>query len=356
LFGEFFAVDPAALLGHNFHEFDDHFRRIFAEPATFASRLAGTAADPVQRFTLSPVQRWPEPRELELESTPVHGPAGDFYGRLYVCRDVTREREVDRMKSEFVSLVSHELRTPLTSVKGYIDIVLDGEVGDVPPEQRAFLAVAKRNADRLAALIADILDISRMEAGKLELRLTALELAPVVDEVAASLRPQIEAKGQRLTVDVPPDLPPVLGDPDRVIQILTNLLSNAYKYTPPGGSIAVVAREEGSRLRVEVRDTGVGLTPYEQSRLFTRFFRSRGEIAQEAGGTGLGLAITRQLVLLHGGTIDVTSAPGEGAVFHFTLPLAEGAGDRHQGEPAAPAGAGSDGRTDGGSDGSGRDA
>jgi signal transduction histidine kinase len=151
-----------------------------------------------------------------------------------------------------------------------------------------------------------------------------------VDEAAASLRPQIEAKGQHLTVDVPQDLPPVLGDPDRVIQILTNLLSNAHKYTPPGGSIDVVARRDGGRERVDVRDTGVGLTPYERSHLFEKFFRASSQTAQEAGGTGLGLPITRQLVQLHGGTMTVSSSPGEGSVFSFTLPLAPAA-------PAAPA-------------------
>jgi signal transduction histidine kinase len=225
----------------------------------------------LRQFTLSVAQRWPEARELELDSSPVHGMDGEFFGRLYVFRDVTREREVDRMKSEFVSLVSHELRTPLTSVKGYLDLVLEGAVGEVLPEQREFLTIAKRNADRLAALIADILDLSRIEAGRLELQRTALDLATVVDEAAAALRPLVAEKGQRLTVDVPADLPAVLGDGERVTQVLTNLLSNAHKYTPPGGSVGVVARRDGTRVRVEVRDTGIGLTPYERSRLFTRF-------------------------------------------------------------------------------------
>ena len=289
-FGELFALDAAGLIGRDFHDFDGHFRRLFAGPGAFAARLAGSAGDPLRRFTLNVAQRWPEARELELDSSPVHGPDGEFYGRLYVFRDVTREREVDRMKSEFVALVSHELRTPLTSVKGYLDLVLEGAVGEVPPEQREFLTIAKRNADRLAALIADVLDLSRIEAGRLELHRTALDLAPVVDEAAAALRPQIAEKGQRLTVDVPADLPAVLGDGERVTQVLTNLLSNAHKYTPPGGSIGVVARRDGNRVRVEVRDTGVGLTPYERSRLFTRFFRARNATAQEAGGHGAGAA------------------------------------------------------------------
>jgi len=287
----------------------------------------------VRRFTLHVAQRWPEPRELELDSAPVHGPDGAFYGRLYVFRDVTREREVDRMKSEFVALVSHELRTPLTSVTGYLDLVLEGALGDVPPAQREFLTVAKRNADRLAALIADILDLSRIEAGRLELHRTALDLAAVAAEAAAALRPLTDAKGQRLTLDVPADLPPVLGDGERVAQILANLLSNAHKYTPPGGRIGVAARRTGHRVRVEVRDTGVGLTPYERSRLFTRFYRAQNPTAQAAGGTGLGLPITRQLVQLHGGTLTVASRPGEGSVFAFTLPLAPAPR-----RPAAPAG------------------
>src|SRR5262249_17140588 len=153
-----------------------------------------------------------------------------FLGRLYVLRDVTHQREVDRMKTEFVSMVSHELRTPLTSIKGYVDLLLEGEVGDISEEQQDFLTIVKNNADRLVALINDLLDISRIEAGRVELRRTALDLTHVVSGVATMLGPQFEAKRQRLVLKLPSVLPAAWADHDRVTQIVTNLLSNAYKY------------------------------------------------------------------------------------------------------------------------------
>ena len=167
-----------------------------------------------------------------------------YIGRLYVFRDVTHEREVDRMKSEFVSLVSHELRTPLTSIKGYIDLLMDGDAGELNEEQLEYLGIAKNNADRLVALINDLLDVSRIESGKVELQRTVVDLDRLIQNAASSLRPQIEAKRQHLELDLSRTAHTVLADADRVTQILTNLLSNAYKYTPVGGTISVIVRGE----------------------------------------------------------------------------------------------------------------
>jgi signal transduction histidine kinase len=277
-------------------------------------------------------QRWPVDRELEFSTTPVRGTGGEFLGRLYVFRDVTEQREVERMRSELISFVSHELRTPLTNIRGYLDVVLDGELGDVPEEQRRFLEIARRNGERLTVIINDLLERSRLEAGKLRLAPAAVDLAAQIEGAAASVRPQLAAKGQSLTVAVPASLPPVWGDGGRITQILLNLLSNAHKYTPEGGAVAVGAAVDGAFVRTDVRDTGVGLTPEEQAQLFTRFYRAGNAATRAAGGTGLGLAITRQLVELHGGQMRVASAPGEGSVFSFTLPLAGPGGQ----PPAAP--------------------
>ncbi len=183
------------------------------------------------------------------------------------------------------------------------------------------MGIIRENADRLVTLIDDLLDITRIEAGKIELKCMPLDLVPLLQEVARALRPQVEGKGQQLTLELAEALPAVVGDADRVRQILTNLLSNAQKYTPSGGSITITARGEAGRVRVSVQDTGIGLTPEDQAQLFTPFFRAQHDATQGVGGTGLGLAITRALVELHGGAIMVTSAPGQGATFTFTLPI-----------------------------------
>lgn len=257
----------------------------------------------------------------DLTVSIVHDAAGTRpLGCLFAFRDVTREREVDRMKSEFVALVSHELRTPLTSIKGYVDLLLAGNVGELAGEQREFLEIVVHNADRLTALIDDLLDLARIESGRIDLTRTPLDLGRLLSDLGAAFHLQIESKEQRLVVDLAPDLPALWGDAARVAQILINLLSNAHKYTPAGGVITVVARPDGAMVRIEVRDTGIGMTADEQSQLFTRFFRAKNRATQEVGGTGLGLAIMRSLVQLHGGWIDVDSALGQGSTFTVTLP------------------------------------
>jgi PAS domain S-box-containing protein len=318
-FAELFGIEPGEVIGRRYGELQEFVGRIFADPATIGALVGGTAADRTQRFTETVVQRWPAQRELELSSTPVENTAGQPLGRLYAFRDVTHEREVDRMKSEFVALVSHELRTPLTSIKGYAELLLADEADELTEEQRGFLHVVVRNADRLARLIQDLLDVAHIESGQIELKYAAVDLDRVIREVAATFRPQVKQKGQRLVVRVAMGLPAVWGDQDRLAQILINLVSNAHKYTPAGGQITVEARPEGEEVRIDIEDTGIGMSEEEQAQLFTRFFRAKNPTTQEAGGTGLGLAITRSLVEMHGGQLTVVSAPGQGSTFSVTL-------------------------------------
>lgn len=267
---------------------------------------------------------------------------GDEYlGTVSVFRDVTKEVEADLAKSEFVSTVSHELRTPMTSIKGYADLMLLGAAGAMNDEQKRFLSIIKANADRLAVLVNDLLDISRIEGGRIELDIEAVRLDRVVDQVVASLRARIEEKGLSLSVHLPADLPPVQADRDRLIQILTNLVSNAHQYTHPGGSIAVTAqRWEGggptrpgergadgagqadAMVELAVADTGIGIAPEDQVKVFDRFFRADDADVQEFSGTGLGLAIVKSLVEMHHGQIRLQSEPGKGSIFSFTLPIA----------------------------------
>jgi signal transduction histidine kinase len=229
--------------------------------------------------------------------------------------------EANRLKTEFVSMVSHELRTPLTSIQGYAELLLEDK--KISGEERESLTIVKKNTDRLLGLINDLLDLSRMESGRLDLHRASLDLARLIPEVAGSLRPLIEAKRQRLDLDLGEALPPVWADQDRVTQILTNLISNAHKYTLEEGNIMVAARQDDGFVRVDVSDTGIGLSPEDQTRLFTKFFRAHERSPQAGGGTGLGLVICRLLVELHGGRITVSSAPGQGSTFSFTLPARE---------------------------------
>jgi signal transduction histidine kinase len=230
-------------------------------------------------------------------------------------------QEANRLKTEFVSIVSHELRTPLTSIQGYAELLLEDE--QIAQEHRESLAIVKKNSERLLGLINDLLDVSRMEAGRLDLHRTSLDLVHLIREVAGSLRPLIETKRQQLRLDLSGGLPAVWADADRVTQILTNLIANAHKYTPVEGSIMVAARRDDGFVRVEVTDTGTGLSPEDQAQLFTKFFRAHDRSSQVGGGTGLGLVITRLLVELHGGQITVSSAPGQGSTFSFSLPALE---------------------------------
>ena len=319
----FFGKNPREVFGHYLADYQTETQRAFDPPTAFQEFINQTIADTEQSFTQTIEQRAPQQRVLQLFSTPVRTKTAENLGRLYVFHDVTKEREVDRMKNEFVSMVSHELRTPLTSIKGYVDLLQTGEVGELANEQREFLDIVKVNTDRLVELINELLDISRIEAGRVELRCQALDLPRLIHQVADTMLPQLRAKQQRLTLDLASDLPAAWGDKDRVIQILTNFFSNAHKYTPVGGSITTSAREASSHIRVDIHDTGIGLSQEDQTQLFSKFFRAQNRATQEVAGTGLGLAITRSLIELHGGEVWVESEPGKGSTFSFTLPAAQ---------------------------------
>jgi len=250
----------------------------------------------------------------------------EFLGTVSIFRDITHEVEVDRLKSEFVATVSHELRTPMTSIKGYVDILLMGAAGALNETQTHFLEIVRSNTDRLSVLVNDLLDISRIESGRVTLSLQPVDLREVADEVVAEIlsRSQKESKPMAIVVDAPPDLPPIHGDPERVRQILTNLVDNAYNYTPANGQIQIeMMLNEDNMVRVDVKDNGIGIQPDELDRVFERFYRGEHAFVLATPGTGLGLAIVKQLVLMHKGKIWVESAgiPGQGSTFSFTLPV-----------------------------------
>lgn len=249
----------------------------------------------------------------------------EFLGTVSIFRDITHEVEVDRLKSEFVATVSHELRTPMTSIRGYVDLLLMGAAGALNEMQANFLNVIKSNTERLNALVADLLDISRIEAGRVILTPQPLNLRQIAEESLAEIqrRSQQENKPMTFTLEAATPLPLAFGDMERVRQIIGNLLENAYSYTPAGGQIQVRLHAEGNEVQVDVQDSGIGISPQDQARVFERFYRGEHPLVIETPGTGLGLSIVKQLVEMHGGRIWVTSSGvyGEGSTFSFTLPI-----------------------------------
>lgn len=265
----------------------------------------------------------PEPRTLSMTSAPARSAASEYLGRLWVFRDVTQERTVDRSKSEFVSMVSHELRTPLTSLTGFIELVLDGAGGDVNPGMERLLTKAHDNGLRLSRLVADLLDISRFEVGNLGLEMSEVSLQGLITELTESMHGQFEQKQLELSVKIPPKLRAVWADRERCAQIFSNLLTNAVRYTPEGGHITVSAKLVRDQVELSVRDTGEGIRPENQARIFEKFVRLSNNGKRPAGSTGLGLAITKTLVETQGGSVRLESEFGKGSAFTVALPAAE---------------------------------
>lgn len=265
---------------------------------------------------------------------------------LAIATDITERKQIEQTlreakeaaetsstaKSDFVSLVSHELKTPITAVNLAAELLALGARGPVNDAQHKLLQTIRSNTDRLSKLVSDLSDISRIEGGRLLLEFNRVCLNGVVEEALESIRGQISEKGQTLAVKIPDELPPVLGDRNRLIQVFTNLLSNAHKYTPTNGRITVSAERvtnqwdsEGAPevIHVTVQDTGIGISPQDQKQLFQKFFRSADEKARVMPGTGLGLSITKNLVEKQGGRIWLESELRQGATFHFTVPVAQ---------------------------------
>jgi len=249
-----------------------------------------------------------------------------FSGTVSILRDVTKEVEVDRMKSEFVSTVSHELRTPMTSIKGYTELMLMGVLGELNDAHMSYLQVIQHNANRMTSLVNDLLDISRIESGKIELELRKFDVTDVINqaiEIHLPGRIKHENKLVHVSKKIEVDLPLVFADEDRVSQVLTNLLDNAFHYTPVSGKIRISASSDESFVFVSVSDSGIGISKENQDKIFERFYRSDNEDVQKVAGTGLGLSIVRSLVQLHGGQITVESTLQKGSTFTFSLPLAD---------------------------------
>jgi signal transduction histidine kinase len=238
-------------------------------------------------------------------------------------QEESRREELDRLKDEFVLTASHELRSPLTSVQGFAELLmLDRD--SLTPQQAETVEIILDNCRHLVRLLNNLLDLARSDVGRLAIQPQPTEVAPLVEDVVRTMRAQTEASNQSLREDVPPGLPLIDVEPDRIRQILVNLLTNAHEYSPEGASIAVAARPVGAEVEISVSDNGQGIPEDQIGRIFDRFTRGDAGLTQRVGGTGLGLAISKSLVELHGGGITVESTVGVGSTFRVRLPIAPG--------------------------------
>ncbi|HUZ78927.1 MAG TPA: ATP-binding protein [Chloroflexota bacterium] len=260
---------------------------------------------------------------LKTTSAAIIDQDGQSAGYVTVVRDAAQEAELDRLTSDFVGVVSHELRTPLTSIKGSVDLLLDADTGDLNTTQRRFLNTIRRSSDRLIDLVNDLLDLSRLEAGRLQLDCHPLDVTYLAQDTVNGLSNLFVQRKQIVHTELERDLPPVLADRQRLEQVLINLLGNASKYTPEQGSITVAAHRQENHVVIDVADSGPGLSTGEAQRVFEKFYRVGDSLTQQQQGSGLGLAIVRSLVELHGGEVSVQSEPGQGATFSIRLPVYE---------------------------------
>jgi PAS domain S-box-containing protein len=247
---------------------------------------------------------------------------GEVLGSVTVIQDVTPLKEMDRMKSDFVAMVSHELRSPLSAIQQQLQVMEGGMAGEVTERQRSLLSRARQRSQGLLDLINDLLDLARIEAGRVVERKEPLQLEPLVERTVELFQVMAKEKGLQLIREPFPPLPFVVGDGDALEEVISNLLSNAIAYTPSGGEIRVRGGKRGAYLWVEVADTGVGIPPEAVPRIFDRFFRVKDERTRHVVGTGLGLPIAKGIMEAHLGAVEVESEPGKGSTFRILIPEA----------------------------------
>ena len=259
-------------------------------------------------------------RTLDLLLAPFDQESGQG-GVMVVIHDVTTQRRNEEMRREFVANVSHELRTPLTNIRSYAETLVDG-VGDIPLEmEKNFLGVILNESDRMAHIVQDLLTLSRFDSGRSELKLERFSFSSAVRDIYNAVLMEAQRHGHTLSLDLAPDLPEIVGDRDRVLQVMMNVVSNAIKYTPDGGQIAISAGRNPLRVWMEVADNGIGIPEADRPRVFERFYRVDKARSRESGGTGLGLSIAKEIVDRHEGIIALVDRPGPGTTIRVELPI-----------------------------------
>ncbi len=257
--------------------------------------------------------------ELFLQAVATPFRHGESAGFVITFQDLTQVRRLQVMRRDFISNLSHELRSPLAGLRALIETLQDGAVND-PPAAERFLGRAESEVNTMTQMVEELTELSQIESGQVRLRLAPVAVAALMEGPVERLRPQLETAGLTLSVDLPPDLPLVQADEARVRQVVANLLHNAIKFTPPGGQITITAEAGPEEVVIEVRDTGIGISRADLSRIFERFYKSDRARTRGRGGTGLGLAIARHIVEAHGGRIWARSKEGKGSSFFFSLP------------------------------------
>jgi PAS domain S-box-containing protein len=263
----------------------------------------------------------PGRRVARVNIRPVFLTSGVFIGTATVLQDITEQVELDEAKTEFISTVAHEIRTPLTALKGSLGLALAGAVGEIEPGLAELMGIAQNNCNRLIRLVDDMLDIAKIETGHLSLEMEIVSVQERVLGAVRQMRSQAEEKQIKLVSKVVGQPPSVVGDGDRIEQVVTNLIANAIKFSPPSSSVEVVVRYHNGFVRVSVRDWGPGIPTGERKKVFEKFYQLRGQAWPRSGGSGLGLAISKGIVEQHGGKIDVKSVEGKGSKFTFLLPV-----------------------------------
>jgi PAS domain S-box-containing protein len=320
--GDLLGISPEEVIGRPFHRLVDALGPAVAWEAAGGRALETVITGGRPEAALGDLEvRMPEPRTLGWRAAPMRDLLGGAVGVTITFNDVTRQREIDRMKTEFVSTVSHELRTPLTSIKGSLHLLLSDPALTLDHTQRQLIDISVKNTDRLIRLITNILDISKIEAGHIQLDLGPHQVDEFVSVAVDGIAAFAESRGITITVDTDAGLPPLKVDVDRMVQVVTNLLSNAIKFSPPGGSVSVTVKPTGRKAELRVRDQGRGIAADDMGKLFKKFQQLDGSNVRSVGGTGLGLAICRGIVEEHGGSIGVESQLGQGATFIVKLPL-----------------------------------
>lgn len=287
--------------------------------AMFHEALHSEGKSVVREISLSSGQER-APTIYQALASPFLGADGRIRGLATVLRDITAQKEIERMKSNFLSVVSHELKTPLHSIKGFVDIILLGKTGEITDTQKDFLQTVQDQATRLQNLINDLLEFSRLESGQVKLRLGEVSLRELTSAVCDRLLPLAEHGQVQLVNHTSDDLPPVEADQMRIEQVLSNLVDNALKFTPPMGTVTIHAEDAGDEVLVSVSDTGIGIAASELEKIFDRFYQVQSGSTRRYRGTGLGLTICKHIVEYHQGRIWADSVEGQGSTFSFVLP------------------------------------
>ena len=307
-------------VGHTLQDFD---RSIGGNAVKAEHTFSHLQAELVEAETTPTVEfslRAPAPRTVQARLFAIHNSGGGSLGLGILIRDITREKEIDQMKSQLLSTVSHELRTPLASIKGFATTLLRDDVEWDDLSRREFLSIIDEESDRLTELIGNLLDMAQIEAGTLRVEAEHTDLRRIILETVTEFRMMTHV--HQIEATLPPVLPAVMADPRRARQILRNLVENAIKYSPEGGSIVVSTQVRNGEIQTSVADQGIGIEEQLLEHIFDRFYQVDNASTRKVGGSGLGLSICKAIVEAHNGRIWVESQPGAGSTFHFTLPLA----------------------------------